>query len=147
MKLVQFDASDSAQIRLYGYFFEACAHEEGNYWDPDLSLVCPKSTHGFDCSRCEQGMPSIPIRLCLCRSGKQWRVYMCEPLQAECLMKDCERMGYSSEDMSTGRGPDILLHRYSAPMLVRSSSVGPSKIPDFSAELLEIARRSKWRKK
>ena len=74
-------------------------------------------------------------------------VYMAEPMQADWIMKECMRMGYSPEDMRSGKGPDILLHRYSPSMLVRSTNVGPTKMPDFTAELLEIAKRSKWRKK
>ena len=147
MKLVQYDASDSAQIRLYGDFFAAVAHEEGNYWEPSLALLCPSSLQdGFACSRCAQGMPKIQVCLCLCRSRKQWSVYMTKPMHADSIMKECMRMGYSPEDMRSGKGPDILLHRYSPSMFVRSNNVGPAKMPDFLAELLDLAKNSKWYK-
>jgi len=144
MNPLSYDASGSAQIRLYGDVFEGYLHEDGRQWGSSFSLLCPSDV-GTPCERCAAGMPKVAVAMCVCRSGKKWAVYMVSRDEMDMVMSECSRLGYAADAMRSGAGPDVILQEGHKPFIIPSTADPEKDAPDLADELGGIYKQSKWK--
>lgn len=144
MSPLSYDASGSAQIKLYGDVFEGHLHEDGRQWTPSFSLLCPEDV-GEPCGRCRAGMPKVAFAMCVCRSGRRWAVYMASRDEMDAVREECDRLGYAAEAMRSGNGPDVILQEGHRPFVVPSRTKPEESCPSLAGELPSIYRQSKWK--